>query len=463
VEKMRATLTEVYKLLPKKNCGECGVATCMAFASLLIAKETSIDKCPELKGKKKQKLIELLAPPIKAVVIGSGDNTLVIGGKEVMYRHELRYDNPTGIAIDLHDEMSEEEIKAKIRKIEEYSIERIGEKLKIDAIALKSKSNDPLKFGEALLTVMENSKLPLILCSFNPEVLKVGLEMAQDRNPLVYAINESNFSEISELVKKYSLPVVVSSPRNVEKLMKLSGKLMSQGIEDIVLDIGTYPYGKEYAEMLDNLVIIRRLAIEKEVKELGFPILGASSIVWTVKDGIEASFDEACLAASLILRYCDILIMHAFEPLTLLPLLTLRQNIYTDPKKPTSVSPGLYIIGSPDENSPVLITTNFALTYYTVSGDIESGQVSCYLLVADTEGLAVEPALAGGKLNAITVKETIEKSGIENKVKHRKLIIPGVAARIQGEIEDVAKWEVMVGPIDSSRIPNYIRKHWVVE
>ncbi|RLG58507.1 MAG: acetyl-CoA decarbonylase/synthase complex subunit gamma, partial [Candidatus Hydrothermarchaeota archaeon] len=329
--------------------------------------------------------------------------------------------------------------------------------------ALKSKSNDPLKFGEALLTVMENSKLPLILCSFNPEVLKVGLEMAQDRNPLVYAINESNFSEISELVKKYSLPVVVSSPRNVEKLMKLSGKLMSQGIEDIVLDIGTYPYGKEYAEMLDNLVIIRRLAIEKEVKELGFPILGASSIVWTVKDGIEASFDEACLAASLILRYCDILVMHAFEPLTLLPLLTLRQNIYTDPKKPTSVSPGLYIIGSPDENSPVLITTNFALTYYTVSGDIESGQVSCYLLVADTEGLAVEPALAGGKLNAITVKETIEKSGIENKVKHRKLIIPGVAARIQGEIEDVAKWEVMVGPIDSSRIPNYIRKHWVVE
>ncbi len=459
----RATLTEVYKLLPKKNCGKCGVATCMAFASSLIAKEASLDSCPELKEKERVKLIELLAPPVKKVVIGHGEHALAIGGKEVMYRHELRYDNPAGIAIDIHDEMSEEEIKERVKEIETYYIERIGEKLRIDAIALKSKSNDSLKFGEALLTVMENSNLPLILCSFNPEVLKVGLEMAQDRNPLVYAANEDNFSEVSKHVKKYSCPVVLSSPNNIENLMKLSSKLIKLGVEDIVLDVGTYAYGSKYAEMLDNLTIIRRLAIEKEVKELGFPILGVPSVVWIEKEGKEATFDEACLAASLMLKYCDLLIMHALEPLALLPLLTLRQNIYTDPKKPISVSPGLYVIGSPDENSPVLLTTNFALTYYTVSGDIESGQMNCYLLVADTEGLAVEPALAGGKLNAMLVKETIENSGIEKKVKHRKLIIPGMAARIQGEIEDATNWGVMVGPIDSSGIPNFIKKQWVGE
>ncbi len=293
---------------------------------------------------------------------------------------------------------------------------------------------------------MENSNLPLILCSFNPEVLKVGLEMAQDRNPLVYAANEDNFSEISKLVKKYSCPVVLSSPNNIENLMKLSSKLIKLGV-DIVLNVGTYAYGSKYTEMLDNLTIIRRLAIEKEVEELGFPILGVPSVVWIEKEGKEAIFDEACLAASLMLKYCDLLIMHALESLVLLPLLTLR----------------LYVIGSPDKNSPVLLTTNFALTYYTVSGDIESGQMNCYLLVADTEGLAVEPALAGAKLNAILVKETIENSGIEKKVKHRKLIIPGMAARIQGEIEDATNWGVMVGPIDSSEIPNFIKKRWVGE
>lgn len=174
-----------------------------------------------------------------------------------------------------------------------------------------------------------------------------------------------------------------------------------------------------------------------------------------------AKWNEAYLAAALIDRYADLLILHSTEGWVLLPNVVLRQNIYTDPRKPVAVEPGLRTLGKPNHDSPVMFTTNFALTYYTVESDIESAGVDSYLLVVDSEGIAVDCAVAGRKLTADKVAEAVKEADIAQKVKHRKLIIPGKAARLSGEIEEATSWQVLVGPRDSSDIPKFLKEKWV--
>jgi acetyl-CoA decarbonylase/synthase complex subunit gamma len=209
--------------------------------------------------------------------------------------------------------------------------------------------------------------------------------------------------------------------------------------------------------------MLRRAAAKRGDELLGFPLIGTPLTAWmeNADAPVEiAEWNEAYLAAILINRYADILILHSTEGWVLLPNVILRQNIYTDPRKPVAVEPGLRVIGKPDENSPVMFTTNFALTYYTVASDIESGSIDSYLLVVDSEGIAVDCAVAGRKLTADKVADALKEAKIEEKVKHRKLIIPGKAARISGEIEEASGWEVMVGPRDSSDIPKYLKEKW---
>lgn len=453
---------QIYKFLPGTNCLECGESSCMAFASALIERKKKIDACLPLVEKaeyadKKEKLIDLLTPPVREVSIGN----VVIGGEEVMYRHDLTYFNPTAFFIDVDDAMPRESLLDKVEKVRNFKITRIGQDLTLDGIAVRSKTNDPTKFGDAVLSIFENYYLPLILCSYNPDVLEVGLEIAAERRPLLYAATQDNWEAVADLALKHGCPLVASSPGNIQGLADLVHRLNGAGVKDIVLDIGTYPGGKSFYEMNENLAILRRLAIEEKEKLFGYPILGVPMAAWlTEKDKVKATMKEATLAAAQLLRYCDALILHSPETWGLLPLLTLRQNIYTDPRVPISVKAGAREIGKPDENAPVLMTSNFALTYYTVEGDLQSSKVSCYLLVVDTEGLAVEVAMAGNKLTASGVKEALEEAKLSEKIKHKKLIIPGRAARISGEIEEETGWEVMVGPIDSSRIGAYLEEKW---
>jgi acetyl-CoA decarbonylase/synthase complex subunit gamma len=456
---------QIYRLLPGTNCRECGETTCMAFASALIERKKTYEDCMPLKEEKyaeqREKLIELTTPPIKEVIIGTGDRAVAIGGEEVMYRHELTYFNPTAFFLDVHDEMSEKELNERLERIKKFSVTRIGQKLTLDGIAVRSKSDDAVKFGEAVLNVVEKCDLPLVICSLNPELLEVGLEIAAKKRPLIYAATKEKWNEVAKLALKYSCPVVASSPGDMQGLIDLVQNLLGQGTRDIVLDIGSYPKGEKFYEMTENLAMLRRLAIENEVRVLGFPILGVPCVIWMEeKEPVRGAMAEATLAAVQMLRFCDMLILHSLDTWALLPLLTLRQNIYTDPRVPVSVQAGLNAIGKPDENSPLLFTSNFALTYYTVAGDLESSKVSCYVLVVDTGGLAVEASMAGGKLTAEGVKRALEETKASEKVKHNKLIIPGRAARISGEIEDAAGWEVMVGPVDSSKIGAYLEEKW---
>jgi acetyl-CoA decarbonylase/synthase complex subunit gamma len=455
---------QIYKFLPGTNCLECGESSCMAFASALIERKKKIDACTPLIEKeeyaeKKAKLIDLLTPPVKEVSIGN----VVIGGEEVMYRHDLTYFNPTAFFIDVDDAMPRQSLLEKVEKVRNFKITRIGQDLTLDGIAVRSKTNDPTKFGDAVLSIFENYYLPLILCSYNPSVLEVGLEIAAERRPLLYAATKSNWEAVADLALRHGCPLVASSPGDVQGLAELVQQLNGAGVKDIVLDIGTYPEGQRFYEMNENLAILRRLAIEEREKLFGYPILGVPMVAWLAeKDDVKATMKEATLAAAQLLRYCDALILHSPETWALLPLLTLRQNIYTDPRVPISVKAGAREIGKPDGNAPVLMTSNFALTYYTVEGDLQSSKVSCYLLVVDTEGLAVEVAMAGNKLTAAGVKEALEEAKLSEKVKHKKLIIPGRAARISGEIEEETGWEVLVGPIDSSRIGVYLEENWRV-
>ncbi|MCS4541923.1 MAG: acetyl-CoA decarbonylase/synthase complex subunit gamma [Euryarchaeota archaeon] len=461
----RISPIEIYNLLPGTNCGECKESSCMAFATKLLNREANISLCapiekPEYKPKK-EKLIEILSPPIKEVTIGTGEGAVAIGGKVVMYRHDLTFHNPTAFAIDVHDEMPEEALIDRIKFVQNFKVERIGKVLKLNLIAVRSVSNDPKKFANTIDIVLKNSNFPLILCSFDPTVLEAGLKLSSERRPLIYAATKENWEQVAGLAKKYKCPVAVFVPNNLDLLTSIASWLKERGVEDLVLDPGTLILGASLADTLDNFVMLRRAAIERGDKRIGYPLLGVPAVVGLIiQDPVETPLREATIAAILMNRYADALILHTTEIWALLGLMTIRQDIYSDPRIPSKVQPGVYTYGQPDERSPVLVTSNFALTYYTVVGDIESAKLNCHLLVLDTEGLSVETSVAGRKFTAEKLADLIKTSGIEKKVKHKKLIIPGFAARLKGDIEDATGWEIMVGPRDSSEIPSYLTKHW---
>ena len=470
-EKKKAGLKElspidVYKLLPKTNCKECGQDNCMAFATKIVNREIEIDSCkPLLKpenAKNYAKLKDLLKPAVKEITVGVGDKAKKIGGKLVMYRHEFTYKNPTAIAIDVTDEMPENEVVTRVQKAENFNFEYIGNTLRLDMVAVRSTSEDPDKFKSCVKKVSESTKLPMILCTLNPTVAEAGLMAAPNARPLLYAATTENWKDMAELALMYNCPIVVSAPNDLTSLVSLAKTLIAYGVTDIVLDPGTFP-AEGISDTINNFTMLRRAATKGGEELAGLPLLGVPMVAWTDKgDTAEdlIKWRESYIASMLVVRYADVLIMHGNDGWSLLPITVLRQNIYTDPRKPVAVAPGLKVFGTPDENSPVLFTSNFALTYYTVASDIESNKVNAYLIVVETEGSAIDSGVAGRKLTAEKVADAIKESNIESKVKHKRIISPGKASRISGEIEELSGWKVLVGPRDSSEIPKYLIEKW---
>jgi acetyl-CoA decarbonylase/synthase complex subunit gamma len=448
------------------NCKECGAENCLAFATKLANREAELEDCPPVFSKENEKNLEqlrdLLRPAIKEILVGSGSEAVKIGGKIAMYRHEFAFFNPIPIAIDVTDEMTDQEILERIGKTSNFVFDYIGQKLKLDMTAVRSTSDDPDRFMKTVKRVSESTELPLILCSLDPKVLEAGLKLTSEKRPLLYAATSENWKEMAELARKYRCPLVASAPNNLTLLRSLTKTLLALGLTDLVLDPGTF-VNNGLADTLNNFTMIRRASCKKGDRLFGFPLLGAPLIVWKDRDETPdeiAAWREAFLAASLIVRFADILIMHNLDGWALLPIVILRQNIYTDPRKPASVEPGLKTFGTPDENSPVMFTTNFALTYFTVASDLESAKTNAYLLVVDTGGIAVDSAVAGRRLTAEKIASAIKSSGVESKVRHRKLIIPGKASRLSREIENLSGWQVLIGPRDSSAIPKFLENEW---
>ncbi|HDI32066.1 MAG TPA: acetyl-CoA decarbonylase/synthase complex subunit gamma, partial [Thermofilum sp.] len=425
---------EVYKLLPRTNCKKCGEENCMAFAVRLVNMETRLEKCTPLLEEDKyrknyEKLVEMLSPPVKEIEIRGDKKIVKIGGEYVMHRHELTYINPTAIAIDIDDTMSKEEIIKRINFVESFKYTYIGRELTLDLIAVRSVSNDPEKFKKTVHYVASNTGLPLIICTLNPKLMEAALSYMPDGKPLLYAVTKDNWSEMIDIAKKYKAPVAVFSPGDLNMLVSLTKTLLNNGISEIALDPGTFTGPNGFRTTIDSFTMLRWKACNEDYELAGFPLIGTPLTAWKTIDGDvqTKAWWEAITASMLIVRYADLLIMHSLLGWSYLPVVLLRFNIYTDPRKPVAVDPGLRIIGNPNEMSPVMLTGNFALTYYIVSGDIEANKIDCYLLLADTEGIAVECAVPGRKLLPENIAEILKSSGVEEKVKHRILIIPGKA------------------------------------
>lgn len=459
---------EIWEYLPGTNCEECGEKTCLAFASLLKERKKELEQCPPIfepeYAEKGKKLAELLAPEVREIEIGVGARARKIGGEDIMHRHELTFFNRTALAYDVWDTMEEEELRERVRKITNWSKFYVGEVLTLDAIAVRSVSGDAKTFAECVKDVAEETDLPLVLCSFNAKVIEEGLKAVSDRNPLIYAADETNWKEFLELVREYKVPVTLFSP-DLDMLNSLALTFSSAGVEDIVLDPGTYPTGEGLADTFSGFVKLRRAGIVDGNKGVAYPLMSVPMTAWMVhgegaENALEASYWEAIIADLFIIKYADIMILHSMEPHSLIPERTLVANVYTDPRRPVSVEPGLREVGNPAEESPLFVTTNFALTFYTVESDLTSNKIDSYLMVVDTDGIGVESAVAGGQLTAEAIKETLETYEVEKKVKHKAIVIPGLAARLSGDTEDATGWTVLVGPRDSGRIPGWMDKNW---
>ena len=368
---------DVYKLLPKTNCQECHESNCMAFATRLVNGELTMNECPPLFTAEYQAarsgLTLLLAPPVRAVTFGTGTEQCTIGGKYVLQRHEFTYHNPTTIAIDVDDLMTDEDLRARVRRIEQFTYQYIGRTLALNAVAVRSVSGDPAVFGKAIRTVAGATNLPLILCTPDPAVMEAGLAGIKDRRPLIYAATEKNWKQMADLALACHAPLVVHTGGDLALLRSLVKTLNACGLVDLVLDPGTLA-GDGLAETLHTFTAIRTAACRDFDDLSGYPLLGVPLAVWT---GEEISMDvlkwrETVTASMLMSRYADLLIMHSLDGWVLLPQLIWRFSLYTDPRKPVSVESGIRTFGHPDKNSPVLITTNYALTFFTVESDIKT-------------------------------------------------------------------------------------------
>jgi acetyl-CoA decarbonylase/synthase complex subunit gamma len=452
---MALTGLDIYKLLPKTNCGECGVPTCLAFAMALATKKTSLDKCPHVSEQAKAALAGASAPPIQLVTIGTGDNKLEIGNETVLFRHEQTFYHPTGIAVEIADNLPPAEIEKKAKYVQNLVFDRVGKKVRVELIAIRDVSNNADTFANACKTVTANSTLALIQISSNPAVQEAGLKITASRKPLIYAADAQNYAAMAELAKKYSCPLGVSG-NNLDELADLTPKITALGVKELVIN----PNSKTQGQLLSDVNQIRRLGLKKTFRPLGFPVIVfPASPAGGPPDGAD-TMSETLFAATFILKYAGIVVLKGSELWQMLPLVTARQNVYTDPQKPIQVESKLYPIGNVTETSPVLVTTNFSLTYFTVEPEVEGSKVPSYILVVNTEGMSVMTAYAADKLNEKIITKALTESNIAQKIKHKKVIIPGYVATLSGKLEAESGWEVLVGPREASSLPSYLKNVW---
>ncbi len=435
----------------------------MAFATKAAEYTIGIKACSPLYrerqyANKREKLETLMRPPVREVVIGTEEKKVVIGGELVLYRHDLRYMHPTAFFVDIADTLSSDEMKQRVKAIEDWTYVYIGMDLHLDGIALRSVSGNPKKFAEAAKRLSALTTWPIMLCSLDPKVLEAGVNVLGARHPLIYAATANTWQEVADLALKNQCPLVAYAPGDLDGLKSLATTLHQMGL-DVVLDPGN-EFGAALGATVDDFSMLRRAAIRDGDQGVGFPLLASPISVWgDYKEGEAAElakWQETLAGASMVIRYADIIVIHSLDMWVELPLTFLRTNIYTDPVKPVAVEPGLREFGNPNKDSPVMYTSNFALTYFTVESDIKQAGISCYLLVVNTEGLSIQSAVAGRKLTADIIAEAMKEYKVEEKVNHRILISPGMAARLSGETEEATGWTVKVGPKDSSGIGPYL-------
>ena len=436
---MPLTGIQIYKLLPQTNCKECGFPTCLAFAMKLAAKQVELSSCPYVKEEAKTQLAESSAPPVRLVTLKAGGNEVKAGNEVVLFRHEKTFYNKPGIFVKVRDDQSADQIKAQVAPADSYAVNYVGMDLHVDGFAVEDVKHDPAAFAAAVSAVRQVSKRPLILVSRDAKVMAAGLQGLGGECPLVCAADGANWEAMTELAKQQKAALVVSAA-TLEELAALTEKIKAKGVEDLVLD----PSATSLGASLAINTTIRRLALKKNFHALGYPILAFPA--------------TAAAATQAVAKYAGFLVLDSFSADLVYPLLVLRQNIYTDPQKPIQVQPGLYEINNPKPQSPVLVTTNFSITYFSVANEVESSGLPAWLLVTDADGMSVLTAWAAGKFDSERIAKAVRGFNIAEKIDRKRIVIPGAVAVLSGELEaELPGWEICVGPREGVDIPAYIK------
>jgi acetyl-CoA decarbonylase/synthase complex subunit gamma len=443
---------QIYKLLPQTNCKECGFPTCLAFAMKLAAKQVELAKCPYVSDEAQETLAESAAPPVRLVTLAANGREVKSGNEIVLFRHEKTFYNPAGVFIRVYDDQPLDEIKAKVEEAASYAVEYVGMELTIDGFAVEA-TGDGDGFAAAVSGVLEMARLPLILIASDPGVMARGLQAAEGTRPLICGATPDNWEGFAELAKERGAPMAIRA-ESLSVLAELTEKIKGAGVEEIVLDPGV----RDIRSSLAMSTLIRRMALKKTFRPLGFPIITFPSECARAADGALDEGMVAVTATQAITKYGGFVVLDRFSPATIYPLLVLRSNIYTNPQEPIQVQPGLYEINDPQADSALMVTTNFSITYFSVANEVDGSGSPGWLLVADAEGMSVLTAWAAGKFDAERIAKSVKTTGIADKIGHRKLIIPGHVSVLLGELEEeLPGWEILVGPREAVDLPGYLK------
>ena len=444
---MALTGIQIYKLLPQTNCKECGYPTCLAFAMKLSAKQVELSACPYVTPEAKTQLAESAAPPIRLVAIKSDGYEAKAGNEVVLFRHDKTFYNKPGLFIRVYDNQPAETIKAMVTEATAYAVNYVGMDLTVDGFAVASTSGDPNAFTAAVQTVRAASKRPIILMSRDINVVKAGMNALKGETPLIYGADAQNWEAFADLAKenKAALGIIAGT---LAEMAELTEKIKAKGVEDLVID----PGGRDLGAGLALGTTIRRLAVKKNFRALGFPVIAFPG------DAGDPGM-EAVQAAQAITKYAGFIVLDHFNPASIYPLLVLRQNIYTDPQKPIQVQPGIYEINAPKPEDPVLVTTNFSITYFSVANEVEGSGLPAWLLVTDAEGMSVLTAWAAGKFDAERIAKAIKSFNVADKVSRKRVVLPGHVAVLSGELEgELPDWEIRVGPREAVDLPAFMKQ-----
>ena len=441
---MGLTGLEIFKQLPKTNCKECGQPTCLAFAMQLAAGKAGLDACPYVSDAAREALDSASAPPVALVKIGAGEKAFQLGNETVLFRHEKRFEHPTGIAIQVSDN---EDVKAKVEKINKLVFDRVGQIHEVNMVAVSNDSGDATKFADAVKIAQENTAYPLLLISSDTAAMEKALDVAGANKPVVNAADASNYEAMVALAKKFEAPLVVKGS-DLSSLAELVEKVVALGYKNLILDSGA----RDLSKVIGDQTQIRRSAL-KLFRPFGYPTIAFANNADPIMESLNAS--------TFIAKYAGIVVMNSAQPEHILPAITLRLNVYTDPQKPIAVESKIYELLNPGPDSPILITTNFSLSYFCVAGDTEASRVPAYVVTVDTDGISVLTAWAAGKFTPETIADTVKNLGVMDKVNHNKIIIPGGVAVLSGKTAELTGCEVIVGPRESSGIPSFFKQKWL--
>ena len=440
---MAMTGLQIQKLLPKTNCKECGSNTCLAFAMKLASKKAELSECPYASDELKSILGAASEPPVKSLRLGP-DGNLRLGEETVLYRHEKTFVSPTLVGVNLNDNDAPEKIEKTLAAIQSYKLERVGEVFTVDTVGLTQRGKDAAKFASLAKKIHDETRKPLVLRSADTLALQAAAQALKASRSILCAANAEAAEALWPCAKENGHAMAITASR-VDDLAALADKIKSAGFNDLLLQFQT----ESLSELFQTSTIARRAAVKDNHKPLGYAFL--SFVEGDVLDAAPMAINEVC-------KYGGVCVLPEFDAALLCSLMTLRLNIFTDPQKPIQVEPKLYSIGEPTLSSPVFVTTNFSLTYFVVSGEIENSGTSAWLLVPECEGMSVLTAWAAGKFNGATIGKFAKEIGLDAKVQCRDIVIPGYVAQISGELEEsLPGWKVVVGPQEAADIESFVK------